>query len=215
MTTRLISSDSHVNVQHDQVKANLATKYHDAYDAGSHAGHDARCSAATRPRRTCRGSPTCTPRYGRPGYIDPVERLADMDIDGVDIEVLYCEVSAYRYLYLMSEGSQEATRAFNDTLLRVRVGRSPPSGRHRPGADPRHRLRHRGGAAGRRPGLQVAAAAGVPGRGRRARLPRRALRPAVVGDRRDGPAGVQPHRAQHRAQPARPTVTPRRAWRGR
>ena len=24
-----------------------------------------------------------------------------MDVDGVDIEVLYCEVSAYRYLYLL------------------------------------------------------------------------------------------------------------------
>ena len=40
-----------------------------------------------------------------------------MDTDGVDIEVLYCEVSAYRYLYLMKSGAPEATRAFNDTLL--------------------------------------------------------------------------------------------------
>ena len=39
-----------------------------------------------------------------------------MDTDGVDIEVLYCEVSAYRYLYLLENGAAEATRAFNDTL---------------------------------------------------------------------------------------------------
>ena len=39
-----------------------------------------------------------------------------MDTDGVDIEVLYCEVSAYRYLYLLEVGAPEATRAFNDTL---------------------------------------------------------------------------------------------------
>ena len=39
-----------------------------------------------------------------------------MDTDGVDVEVLYCEVSAYRYLYLLRNGSHEATRAFNDTL---------------------------------------------------------------------------------------------------
>ena len=32
MATRLISADSHVSVQHDQVKAHLASKYHDAYD---------------------------------------------------------------------------------------------------------------------------------------------------------------------------------------
>jgi predicted TIM-barrel fold metal-dependent hydrolase len=39
-----------------------------------------------------------------------------MDTDGVDVEVLYCEVSAYRYLYLLKHGAPEATRAFNDTL---------------------------------------------------------------------------------------------------
>ena len=31
---RLISSDDHVDVSHDDVKARLATKYHDSYDAG-------------------------------------------------------------------------------------------------------------------------------------------------------------------------------------
>ena len=54
--------------------------------------------------------------WGRPGYSDPHERLRDMDTDGVDIEVLYCEVSVYRYLYLLESGAAEATRAFNDTL---------------------------------------------------------------------------------------------------
>ena len=47
-----------------------------------------------------------------------------MDADGVDVEVLYCEVSAYRYLYLMSEGSYDATRAFNDALLEFASVRS-------------------------------------------------------------------------------------------
>ena len=31
-TTELISSDSHVQVGHDAIKAHLATKYHDEYD---------------------------------------------------------------------------------------------------------------------------------------------------------------------------------------
>ena len=116
MTTRLISSDSHVSVQHDQVKERLASRYHDAYDAAllramteMLGGNAAKANMA--------GLTHVHPAYGRPGYSDPVERLADMDVDGVDIEVLYCEVSAYRYLYLMEEGSAEATRAFNDTLL--------------------------------------------------------------------------------------------------
>lgn len=116
MTTRLISSDSHISVQHDQVKDRLASRYHDAYDAALRramtemlGGNAAKANMA--------GLTHVHQAYGRPGYADPVERLADMDIDGVDVEVLYCEVSAYRYLYLMEEGSQEATRAFNDTLL--------------------------------------------------------------------------------------------------
>ncbi|MCB0995750.1 MAG: amidohydrolase, partial [Acidimicrobiales bacterium] len=48
---------------------------------------------------------------------DPIARLEDMDTDGVDVEVCYCEFSAFRYLYLISEGWREATRAFNDTLV--------------------------------------------------------------------------------------------------
>jgi predicted TIM-barrel fold metal-dependent hydrolase len=54
--------------------------------------------------------------FGRPGYSDPVERLRDMDDDGVDVEVLYSEVSAFRYIPDLATGASEATRAFNDVL---------------------------------------------------------------------------------------------------
>ena len=54
--------------------------------------------------------------FARPGYWDPVERLKDMDTDGVATEVLYTEVSAFRYLSDITEGVAEAIRAFNDTL---------------------------------------------------------------------------------------------------
>ena len=84
MTTRLISSDSHVSVQHDQVKDRLASRYHDAYDAAllramteMLGGNAAKANMA--------GLTHVHPAYGRPGYSDPVERLADMDVDGVDI----------------------------------------------------------------------------------------------------------------------------------
>jgi predicted TIM-barrel fold metal-dependent hydrolase len=50
------------------------------------------------------------------GHRDPTARLADMDRDGVDASVTYCEVSAFRYLYLVRDGRQEATRAFNTAL---------------------------------------------------------------------------------------------------
>jgi hypothetical protein len=48
--------------------------------------------------------------------MDPHERLKDMDADGVDAEVLYSEVSAFRFLYLIEDGWKESTRAFNDAL---------------------------------------------------------------------------------------------------
>ena len=112
---RVISSDSHVNVRHDDVKARLAAKFHDDYDAalmeyarkvfGGNAGKANRAGAEIQHAS-----------WGRDGHFDPHARLVDMDTDGVDVEVLFCEVSAYRYLYLLKHGMLEATRAFNDTL---------------------------------------------------------------------------------------------------
>jgi len=113
---RLISSDSHISIVHDQVKERLAPRFHDAYDAALQQAFT-EMLGGNAAKANMSGLKHVHASHGRPGYSDPVERLADMDIDGVDIEVLYCEVSAYRYLYLMREGSHEATRAFNDTLL--------------------------------------------------------------------------------------------------
>ncbi|HXN62277.1 MAG TPA: hypothetical protein VN886_17655, partial [Acidimicrobiales bacterium] len=45
-----------------------------------------------------------------------MERLKDMDTDGVEASVTWCEVSAFRYLYKVKNGWREATRAFNDAL---------------------------------------------------------------------------------------------------
>ena len=103
-TRRIISSDSHVSVQHDDVKAHLASRFHDDYDAAlvqafreMLGGNAAKANAG--------GTEIRHASWGRPGYSDPHERLRDMDTDGVDIEVLYCEVSAYRYLYLLPTGA--------------------------------------------------------------------------------------------------------------
>jgi len=54
--------------------------------------------------------------FRRAGYSDPRERLRDMDQDGVEVEVLYSEVSAFRYIPDLKTGADEATRAFNDAL---------------------------------------------------------------------------------------------------
>ncbi len=113
---RLVSADSHVRLSHDQIKSHLAVKHHDEYERAvdeftvrvmaSGAGK-ANASAMQRYDH---------PAFNRPGHGDPYARLEDMDTDGVDAEVVYCEVSAYRYLYLLRDGWREATRAFNDAM---------------------------------------------------------------------------------------------------
>ncbi|MCW2546084.1 MAG: hypothetical protein JWN96_544, partial [Mycobacterium sp.] len=60
----------------------------------------------------------------RPGHTDPVERLRDMDQDGVEASSTYCEVSAFRYLYTIKNGWKESTRAFN-TALSAFAGADP------------------------------------------------------------------------------------------
>lgn len=122
MAERLISSDSHVKVTQDQVKAHLDPQYHGDYDAAVAEFEDrvmGRGSGGANRASMVHKSMTQAythPAHGRPGSGDPIERLKDMDTDGVDSEVLYCDVSAFRYLYLVKNGWREATRAFNDSL---------------------------------------------------------------------------------------------------
>jgi predicted TIM-barrel fold metal-dependent hydrolase len=127
---RLISADDHVQLSHDQIKGHLASKYHADYDAavaqfqaamGKSLTNDA--NQRWRQQRGLdpggnvgMGSGRKHPAFGRPGHTDAVERLKDMDTDGVDVSSSYCEVSAFRYLYMLERGSREATQAFNTTL---------------------------------------------------------------------------------------------------
>lgn len=113
----LISADSHVNVHHKDVKRNLDPKFHDDYDAGL-ATLKQMIMASNKPgdegARAARAKKNAA--YGGPGHFQPDARIKDMDLDGVAAEVMYCEVSAYRYLYKIKHGWKESTRAFNDTL---------------------------------------------------------------------------------------------------
>jgi len=51
-----------------------------------------------------------------PGYFDPVARLAAMDRDGVQAEVLYSEVSAFRAYGLVQGDWRPISRAFTDLV---------------------------------------------------------------------------------------------------
>jgi predicted TIM-barrel fold metal-dependent hydrolase len=118
MSTRIISADSHIKVSHEQVKAHLDPRFHGPYDAAVAAfqARMARGAAAANQAGAVMQAAEGNAAFTRDGYWDPVERLKDMDADGVDVEVLYSEVSAFRYLAEIEEGATESVRAFNDVL---------------------------------------------------------------------------------------------------
>jgi len=124
-TELLISADGHAQVSHDAVKANLATKFHAAYDDALGAFGKrmmermtaANNQAWSTDRRIKESSNSFRMRnMQREGHKEPAARVADMTEDGVAAEVIYCEVSGFRYLYELKEGAVEATQAFNDAM---------------------------------------------------------------------------------------------------
>ena len=124
MTQLLISSDSHAQVSHDAVKAHLATRFHDEYDGAVAAFQQRMAKGAGRAnqawqsdrKRDEAASSFRLRNMTRPGHSDGVARLADMDTDGVQQEVIYSEVSAFRYIRDLQVGQSEATVAFNEAL---------------------------------------------------------------------------------------------------
>ena len=120
----------------------LASKWHDAYDnaTGGVRPGTARTAAAQANQQWTR-NPHRHPAAGRMGNHDPTERLADMDADGVDVEVLYSELSGFRYFNKMGsdEGGNAATRAFNDALTAFATCRPRAPRRLLPAAAPRRR----------------------------------------------------------------------------
>ncbi|MDQ1481235.1 MAG: hypothetical protein QOI44_2096, partial [Actinomycetota bacterium] len=117
MPERLISADSHVKMTHEQVKAHLPSRHQESYDEAA-GGYETqmRGAAGAANRAGAQNVAAQNAVFTRPGYWDPVERLKDMDTDGVDVEVLYSEVSAFRYLSGVDGAVAPAVRAFNDAL---------------------------------------------------------------------------------------------------
>jgi predicted TIM-barrel fold metal-dependent hydrolase len=118
MAERIISADSHIKVSHEQVKANLDPRFHGSYDeaVAAFAARMAKGAAAANQAGAAMKAAEGNAAFTREGYWDPIERLKDMDADGVEAEVLYSEVSAFRYLAEIKEGGSESVRAFNDVL---------------------------------------------------------------------------------------------------
>jgi predicted TIM-barrel fold metal-dependent hydrolase len=57
------------------------------------------------------------PAAGRPGGHDPVERLNDMDIDGVEAEILYVGAGGAQFAGLSPKERMEANRAVNSAAI--------------------------------------------------------------------------------------------------
>jgi uncharacterized protein len=129
---RLISADDHVDLSHDKIKSFLDPKYHDDYNqalrnfaASMGSLRSSETNQRWREQQGLQGSGetdmtnrgrTGSSAAGRSGHTDAAARLADMDTDGVEASSTYCEVSAFRYLYMVKNGWKEATRAFNTAL---------------------------------------------------------------------------------------------------
>lgn len=99
---RIISADSHVAMKPDQAKAFLASRFHVA----SRRRNGRAPKAIGGWRREFQRGPALVSRSAT----GTVPHMADMDLDGLAAEAVYCEVSAFRWLYRMREGAVEATR---------------------------------------------------------------------------------------------------------
>jgi hypothetical protein len=92
--SRLISADSHVAVSLDVIRERVPRGLHEAFDDAI--AEQARIDEEQRGGRKLSLGDFDLDAFRDPGYSDPVARLAAMDRDGVDAEVLYSEVSAFR-----------------------------------------------------------------------------------------------------------------------
>jgi predicted TIM-barrel fold metal-dependent hydrolase len=112
---RLISVDSHYRVTIDQLKEAAPSRYRDAIDLASRLVEAPKMAAMQRRGTPPLGLGSYLHEAARhPGYSDPAARLAAMDQDGVDVEILFSDLSAFRIVAKMVDGWRETARAFTD-----------------------------------------------------------------------------------------------------
>jgi predicted TIM-barrel fold metal-dependent hydrolase len=112
--SRLISADSHVAISLDAIRERVPTGLREAFDDATAA--QARIDAELRGGRTMSVEDFDMEAYTHPGYKEPHARLEAMDRDGVEAEVLYSEVSAFRSFGLVKGDWKPISRAFTDLM---------------------------------------------------------------------------------------------------
>ena len=113
-SSRLISADSHVAISLDAIRERVPAALHEAFDDAI--AEQARIDAELKRGKQLSLDDFDMEAMRDPGYRDPVARLAAMDRDGVDAEVLYSEVSAFRAFGLVQGDWRPISRAFTDLL---------------------------------------------------------------------------------------------------
>jgi predicted TIM-barrel fold metal-dependent hydrolase len=111
---RLISADSHVLVRPDDVRARLPQRLIPAYDEAL--ATQAAANEKLRDGQVLTMDSFDPEASSSPGYFDATARLRDMDRDGVETEVLYSELSAFRHFHLVGDEWRVVARAFNDHM---------------------------------------------------------------------------------------------------
>jgi predicted TIM-barrel fold metal-dependent hydrolase len=131
---RIISADSHVTLPNELVHAHLPAKLRErvaeaeqAYAAAQLAAKPQKAAQAALSKERQERSPlemmpnmgkgAPWPAAGRPGGSNAVERLKDMDIDGVEAEILYVGAGGASFMALSPEERVEANRAVNSASI--------------------------------------------------------------------------------------------------
>jgi predicted TIM-barrel fold metal-dependent hydrolase len=114
VTQTLISADSHVNVRIDAIRERVP--HHLRQDFDDALAGQAAIDKELRAGRKLSLDDWDMTAFKDPGYFEPHARLAAMDRDGVQAEVLYSEVSAFRSFGLVKGDWKPISRAFTDHL---------------------------------------------------------------------------------------------------
>ena len=180
-TERLISVDSHYRVTVDQLKEAVPSRSRDAIDAANRRVEAPKLAAMQMRGTKPLGLGSYLHEAARhPGYSDPVARLEAMDQDGVDVEILFSDLSAFRIIANMLDGWQETSGAFTDPSAEFAAlmerGSSPSSAGFSPRPSACLSRRRRSRFPSGRPEFRGASAGGV-----------RAYLAALVFDQRASP----------------------------
>ncbi len=118
---RIVSADSHVLIKDEAVLGQLASKYHEVYKAARLAFMKKMAARMKKKPGAASMMPSQDQPWsaaGRPGEFDSAARLEDMDIDGVDAEVLYTDVMVGEAYYDLAPDARLACfEAYNNAAL--------------------------------------------------------------------------------------------------